>query len=120
MIGAQRYHGTDVSDTSKVYGGRGFGYNYDPIGNRTSASETIGGETLVKSYAANELNQYASIANPVANFGVRPEWVCAQLNALLGRRVCFVCSVRDGFLVKCSEKMCFFPAMSGEFVTYCL
>ena len=66
VIGAQRYHGTDVSDTSKVYGGRGFGYNYDPIGNRTSASETIGGETLVKSYAANELNQYASIANPVA------------------------------------------------------
>ena len=66
MIGAQRYHGTDVSDTSKVYGGRGFGYNYDPIGNRTSASETIGGETLVKTYAANELNQYTSIANPVA------------------------------------------------------
>ena len=58
--------GTDVSDTSKVYGGRGFGYNYDPIGNRTSASETIGGETLVKTYAANELNQYTSIANPVA------------------------------------------------------
>ena len=54
------------SDTSKVYGGRGFGYNYDPIGNRTSASETIGGETLVKTYAANELNQYTSIANPVA------------------------------------------------------
>ena len=57
---------TDVSDTSKVYGGRGFGYNYDPIGNRTTASETIGGETLVKTYVANELNQYTAIANPGA------------------------------------------------------
>ena len=36
VIGAQRYHGTDVSDTSKVYGGRGFGYNYDPIGSAPS------------------------------------------------------------------------------------
>ncbi len=57
---------TDVSETSKVYGGREFGYNYDPIGNRTTASETIGGETLVKTYAANELNQYTAIANPDA------------------------------------------------------
>ena len=65
-IGAQRYHGSDISDTSRVYGGRGFGYNYDPIGNRTSASETIGGESLVKSYTANELNQYTAIANPDA------------------------------------------------------
>ena len=34
--------------------------------NRTTASETIGGETLVKTYAANELNQYTAIANPNA------------------------------------------------------
>jgi RHS repeat-associated protein len=66
VIGAQRYHGTDVSDTSKVYGGRGFGYNYDPIGNRTTATEIIGGETLAKSYTANALNQYTTIANPDA------------------------------------------------------
>ncbi len=51
VIGAQRYHGTDVSDTSRPFGGRGFGYDYDPIGNRLSATETIGGETLAKSYA---------------------------------------------------------------------
>ena len=66
VIGAQRYHGTDVTDTSKVYGGRGFGYAFDPIGNRTSATETVGGETLTKTYVANELNQYTSIANPAA------------------------------------------------------
>ena len=66
VIGAQRYHGTNPADTSRPFGGRGFGYDYDPIGNRLSASETIGGETLVKTYAANELNQYTSIANPVA------------------------------------------------------
>jgi hypothetical protein len=36
---AQRYHGTEVSDTSTVYGGREFDYAYDPIGNRTAASE---------------------------------------------------------------------------------
>ena len=66
VTGAQRYHGTDVSDTSTVYGGRQFGYSYDPIGNRTSASETIGGETLAKAYTANALNQYTAIANPGA------------------------------------------------------
>jgi RHS repeat-associated protein len=66
VTGAQRYHGTDVSDTSTVYGGREFGYEYDPIGNRTSASETIGGETLSKTYTANALNQYTAIANPAA------------------------------------------------------
>ena len=58
VTGAQRYHGTDVSDTSTVYGGRQFGYAYDPIGNRTSASETIGGETLAKAYTANALNLF--------------------------------------------------------------
>ena len=66
VTGAQRYHGTDVSDTSTVYGGRQFGYEYDPIGNRISASETIGGETLAKAYTANALNQYTAIANPDA------------------------------------------------------
>jgi hypothetical protein len=66
VTGAQRYHGTDVSDTSTVYGGRQFGYAYDPIGNRTSASETIGGSTLAKAYTANALNQYTAIANPGA------------------------------------------------------
>ena len=66
VTGAQRYHGTDVSDTSTVYGGRQFGYAYDPIGNRISASETIGGETLAKTYTANALNQYTAIANPSA------------------------------------------------------
>ena len=64
VVGAQRYHGTDISNTSTVYGGRGFGYDYDPIGNRLSASETVGGETLMKGYTANALNQYTSIANP--------------------------------------------------------
>ena len=63
---AQRYHGTEVSDTSTVYGGREFDYAYDPIGNRTAASETIGGATLAKSYTANALNQYTAIANPTA------------------------------------------------------
>jgi len=66
VTGARRYHGTDVSDTSTVYGGRQFGYAYDPIGNRISASETIGGETLSKAYTANALNQYTAIANPDA------------------------------------------------------
>jgi RHS repeat-associated protein len=66
VTGAQRYHGTDVSDTATVYGGRQFGYAYDPIGNRTAASETIGGETLAKAYTANALNQYTAIANPGA------------------------------------------------------
>ena len=66
VIGAQRYHGTDVSDMSRPYGGRGFGYDYDPIGNRLSASETVGGETLTKEYTANALNQYTAIANPDA------------------------------------------------------
>jgi hypothetical protein len=66
VTGAQRYHGTDVSDTSTAYGGREFGYAYDPIGNRTSASETIGGSTLAKTYTANALNQYTAIANPDA------------------------------------------------------
>ena len=66
VTGAQRYHGTDTADTSKVYGGRQFGYAYDPIGNRISASETIGGQILSKSYVANELNQYTTINNPTA------------------------------------------------------
>jgi len=66
VIGAQRYHGTDVADTSQPYGGREFGYAYDPIGNRTSATETIGGEVLTKSYTANAVNQYTAIANPNA------------------------------------------------------
>ena len=66
VTGAQRYHGMDTADTSKVYGGRQFGYAYDPIGNRISATETIGGQILSKSYAANELNQYTTINNPAA------------------------------------------------------
>ncbi len=66
VIGAQRYHGTGISDTSRPFGGCGFGYAYDPIGNRLSASETVGGEMLTKTYTANALNQYTSIANPDA------------------------------------------------------
>ena len=66
VTGAQRHHGTDTADTSKIYGGRQFGYAYDPIGNRISATETIGGQILSKSYAANELNQYTTINNPAA------------------------------------------------------
>lgn len=66
VSGAQRYHGTNPADTSRPFGGRGFGYDYDPIGNRLSASETVGGETLTKGYTANALNQYTSIANPDA------------------------------------------------------
>ena len=36
------------------------------IGNRTSASETIGGVSLVKAYTAKAPNQYTAIANPDA------------------------------------------------------
>ena len=64
VVGAQCYYGTDASDTSRIYGGRGFGYNYDSIGNRITATEDVGGRALTKNYAANELNQYTFIINP--------------------------------------------------------
>jgi RHS repeat-associated protein len=66
VVGAQRYHGTNPADTLQPFGGREFGYAYDPIGNRTTATETVGGEMLAKSYSANELNQYTAISNPDA------------------------------------------------------
>ncbi len=38
-----------------------FGYNYDPIGNRISASETTNGVTSEMQYIVNSLNQYTNI-----------------------------------------------------------
>ena len=74
VVAGRRYYGSDISDTSAPYGGRVFEYDYDPIGNRTAASEQVGGATLTRSYTANALNQYTSIANPDA-VGLRGETV---------------------------------------------
>ena len=69
VISGKRYYG---SDTARPYGGRDFGYQYDAIGNRLTATEEVGNATLTHSYAANELNQYTAINNPMA-VGLRGE-----------------------------------------------
>ena len=63
VIGSQRFYGSDIDDLSRPVTGRTFGYGYDPIGNRVSAFEDVGGMRLTKSYEANELNQYTAIQN---------------------------------------------------------
>ncbi len=74
VVSGQRYYGTDSADTSTPYGGRAFGYDYDAIGNRITATDQIGGATLTRTYTANALNQYTSIGNPAA-VGLRGEAV---------------------------------------------
>jgi len=54
---SKRYIGTDITDLSQPVDSETRIYQYDPIGNRTDATE--GSET--SSYAANNLNQYDSI-----------------------------------------------------------
>ena len=61
---------SEVTSARRAIGGaevRGFAYDYayDPIGNRTSATEyDESGAPLVAEYAANELNQYAARTVP--------------------------------------------------------
>ena len=64
VIGSQRFYGSNISDLSRPVTGRTFGYGYDPIGNRVSSFEDVGGERLTTTYTANELNQYSAIQNP--------------------------------------------------------
>ena len=66
VIGSQRFYGSDITDLSHPVTGRSFGYGYDPIGNRTSSFEDVGGERLTTTYTANELNQYTAIQNASA------------------------------------------------------
>ena len=66
VIGSQRFYGSDIADLSRPVTGRSFGYGYDPIGNRVSSFEDVGGERLTTTYTANELNQYTAIQNPGA------------------------------------------------------
>jgi RHS repeat-associated protein len=56
VIGSDRYLGTDPTDTGNPVVGDVFAYDFDPIGNRLSAS--IAG--VSESYTTNELNQYLS------------------------------------------------------------
>ena len=63
VIGSQRFYGSNISDLSRPVTGRTFGYGYDPIGNRVSSFEDVGGERLTTTYTANELNQYTAIQN---------------------------------------------------------
>ena len=66
VIGSQRFYGSDITDLSHPVTGRSFGYGYDPIGNRVSSFEDVGGERLETTYTANELNQYTAIQNASA------------------------------------------------------
>jgi len=66
VIGSQRFYGSDIDDLSRPVTGRTFGYGYDPIGNRVSSFEDVGGERLTTTYTANELNQYTAIQNASA------------------------------------------------------
>lgn len=56
VIGSDRYLGIDPTDTSNPVVADVFAYDFDPIGNRLSAS--IAG--VSESYTTNELNQYTS------------------------------------------------------------
>ena len=67
VIGAEKYIGTDVNDLSNPVTNSGFNYSFDNIGNRTT-SQILG--DLEKTYASNELNQYASITD--ANSSMSP------------------------------------------------
>ncbi len=55
VTNANRYWGTDLGDTGDPVDGQAFGYAYDNIGNRTTASR--GDEEAT--YTANNLNQYS-------------------------------------------------------------
>jgi RHS repeat-associated protein len=62
LIGAHRYW----SDWTPV-AGQQYGYDYDNIGNRNSASsggDTTGANLRTTSYTANSLNQYTSVSTP--------------------------------------------------------
>lgn len=61
VIGSQRFYGSDIDDLSRPVTGRSFGYGYDPIGNRVTSFEDVGGERLTTTYTANKLNQYTAI-----------------------------------------------------------
>ena len=67
VIGSQRFYGSDIDDLSRPVTGRTFSYGYDPIGNRVSSFEDVGGTRLTTTtYTANELNQYTAIQNASA------------------------------------------------------
>lgn len=57
LTGASQYIGTDTNDTSNPVPEKDRGYQYDPIGNRETSSES----TEPKSYTLNELNQFIEI-----------------------------------------------------------
>jgi hypothetical protein len=57
LTASNRYLGTDTSDVSQPVAPESRIYDYDPIGNRTMATEGTSDTT----YTANELNQYDTI-----------------------------------------------------------
>ncbi len=65
VTASNRYLGTNINDLSQPVNSETRIYDYDPIGNRISATEG----TIGKTYATNDLNQYDSITTggtPVA------------------------------------------------------
>ncbi len=62
LTSAHTYPGTSPTDLGTEVTDRARSYNYDPIGNRTTASE--GGLTI--NYASNNLNQYSAINKVIA------------------------------------------------------
>ncbi|MCG8406928.1 MAG: hypothetical protein MI923_17155 [Phycisphaerales bacterium] len=65
IIDSSRYLGTDPGDTSNPVTAKHYDYTYDNIGNREDY--TVAGGTPT-TYASNNLNQYAAIANPSESF----------------------------------------------------
>jgi len=57
LIAGDRYLGTDIEDLTNPVAAEQRGYQYDPIGNRSQATEA--GTPI--SYTANELNQYTAV-----------------------------------------------------------
>jgi len=65
LIESARYLGSDISDTGNPVQSEYRNYSYDPIGNRTLATNWDGADqsSLTSTYASNSLNQYGQIEN---------------------------------------------------------
>ena len=59
VTGSERYLGTDTADLSSPVAADGFAYEFDPMGNRITATA---GSLPVTNYTTNELNQYTQVS----------------------------------------------------------
>ncbi|HEX2855460.1 MAG TPA: hypothetical protein VHO24_19650, partial [Opitutaceae bacterium] len=85
VTSAQSYHGSNPANTSSPVAGRGFGYVFDNIGNRTSSS-TVGAnlsDIRTTTYANNNLNQVATRTAPASSdvTGLAPTAATITINS---------------------------------------